>query len=137
MATAATNANASNQVSQAIICPLGEIAAFVKRMTSDAHFYMGTEKRTEARYAISIAVNAFPINHSYEQTGQEFVAVTRDISTRGLALLHTQAVTTKWLAIEAISPQNERIRTVIEVLRCRAIGPLFEIAGKFVTDLNG
>ena len=117
--------------------PLTDVCAFVKDITTDAHFYMGNEKRTEARYAVLLEVNAFAINHSYEQTGQEFRAVTRDISTRGISLLTAAPVNEKWLALELTVPGRPTTRTVMQVLRCRPAGPFFEVAGEFVSQLEG
>ena len=134
--TATTTKNTIGSNPQSLVSPLHEISAFVKRVTQDAHFYMGNEKRSEARYSMTVPVRVCQISHSFERVGDEFIAVTRDISTRGISFFHTSAVSEKWLSLELTSPEVGTMQAVIEVLRCRQVGPLFEIAGRFVSDLN-
>ena len=134
--SATTTKDAARSNSQSVVSPLHEISAFVKQITQDAHFYMGNEKRSEARYSMTVPVRVCQISHSFERVGEEFVAVSRDISTRGISFFHTSAVSGKWLSIELTVPEVGTMQAVIEVLRCRAVGPLFEIAGRFVSDLN-
>ena len=134
--SATTTKDAARSNPQSVVSPLHEISAFVKQITQDAHFYMGNEKRSEARYSMTVPVRVCQISHSFERVGEEFVAVSRDISTRGISFFHTAAVSEKWLSVELTVPEVGTMQAVIEVLRCRAVGPLFEIAGRFVNDLN-
>jgi hypothetical protein len=67
--------------------------------------------------------------------GDGFAAVTRDISTRGLALFHLRPVNSPFLAVELTDYDGHKLEAAIQVLRCRKANSFHEIAGKFVTKV--
>lgn len=107
-------------------------ADFIKRLVASARQYQGTNRRSEPRHTLGVAVRVAVVNEAHKIIGADFVAVTRDISARGVALYHTQPVTDKLLAVEFELPGGEKRRLLLDVLRCRPVGPLFEVAGQFI-----
>ena len=108
------------------------LASFVRRMCRDATKFSGRERRARQRYPIGLAVRSTPVDRQMQPLGESFVAVTRDISPQGVSLYHTESVAAEHLALELVARTGERMTAVVEILRCRQIGPLFEIAGHFV-----
>lgn len=121
---------------QSLVRPPEMIACFVQRMVRNAQYYAGPEQRTERRYAVSVPVSAIPVDDSFQKTGEPFMALTRDISTKGMSMYHTRRVSEKFLALELTDPANNRLRVVLEVLRCRPDGLFYEIAGRFATKIS-
>ncbi len=103
------------------------IYRFIEKMKSAES--SGHEKRTRARHAITAVVVALPINAAGEPAGEAFKAVTRDLSTAGLSLLHTRMVKAKFLAIEILNGDGNPICAHLEVIRCQAVGQFYLIAG--------
>jgi hypothetical protein len=109
---------------------------FVRRIVREAKYYEGPDSRCEPRYAISIPVAAVPVDESLHKAGDVFIALTRDLSSGGIAMYHTRRISEKFLAVEINAPTGERLRLLVEVLRCSPVGLFYEIAGKFVSRLN-
>ena len=122
---------------QALAAPPRAIADFVKKMIVDAQGYYGPEKRTDPRYDLAVSIAAVPIDENFRQAGEAFLAVTRDVSTRGMALFHTRVVTQPLLAIELHAPGGSTLRVALRITRCLPVGRFYEIAGHFVTTLSG
>jgi hypothetical protein len=121
---------------QALAAPPRAIADFVKRMIVDAQGYYGPEKRADPRYDLTVSVAAIPIDEQFRRAGEAFMAVTRDVSTRGMALFHTRVVTQPMLAIELQAPGGGKLRVALKITRCVPNGRFYEIAGHFVTTLG-
>jgi hypothetical protein len=98
------------------------------------------ERRTEKRRAIAISVHAVPLDADLRPMGQGFIATTREISQRGLVLIHYKKAHTPFLAVELADAIAGQFHAVMHLLRCRPVGPYFEMAGNFLTrayDLPG
>lgn len=107
-------------------------ADFIKRLVASAKQYQGANRRAEPRHTLGVAVRVAAVDEAHKIIGTDFVAVTRDVSARGVSLYHTQPVTDKLLALEFELPGGEKRQLLLDVLRCRPVGPLFEIAGQFI-----
>ena len=113
-----------------------ELMRFVERLIEEGQREVTPENRSEPRYRVALKVAAQPIDERLRPVGQGFYAVTRDISSRGISLFHTAAVRTHYVALEFQDPlTGQKLQAVLEVLRCRPLGPFHEIAGQFVTKL--
>lgn len=95
-----------------------------------------TEKRQGDRHDILSNVLAVPVDDQFRPIGPAELVLSRNISTSGIALIHTKAVTEKYLALEFDLPLEEKLQVVMEVLRCRPFGPYLEIGGRFVTKMG-
>ena len=63
------------------------------------------------------------------------MALSRDISTGGMSLIHTEEVQDKLLVVELPITPGQKTQVVLEVLRCRSIGQFYEVGGRFVSKL--
>jgi hypothetical protein len=114
--------------------PPAEIADYVTRLVAVDR--KGVEKRSAHRFPLATAVPVMPIDDRLRPVGRPFMALTRNISTCGIALVHTRPVTTKYLVVELTSAADERLQVLLEVLRCRPLGPYCDIAGEFVAKVT-
>lgn len=122
--------------SHVLLRPPEAIAAFVQRMARNAQYYEGPEQRTERRYLLSLPIAAVAVDSSLQRIGEPFIAVSRDISSGGIAMYHTRTVKEKLLALEMTAPAGDKLRVLMEVLRCHPSGLFYEIAGRFVSKLG-
>ncbi len=118
-----------------LVHPPEEIAEFVQRLVSRLVHYRGKERRTARRHRVAIPVLAVPLDDDLQPAGDSFAAVTRDISSRGLALYHNRAVESPYLAVELADHEGQKLEAAVEVLRCEPVDSFYEIGGKFVTKV--
>lgn len=104
-----------------------ECFQFVQQVIRNAR----SDRRAIPRCPVSILVKATPLNDQQQPAGEPFTAVTRDISLQGICMHHVAPVQCRYLQLELGDSGNSQL-TVMEVLRCRAVGSFFEIAGRFV-----
>jgi hypothetical protein len=85
------------------------------------------ERRREHRHPLTTPVTVLPVG----RLAAAFLAVTRDVSTKGISFLHTAPVDDHYLYLQFPESPQGSLTVVMEVLRRRKIGPLWEIAGSF------
>ena len=107
--------------------PQPECLRFVQQVIRHSQ----SDRRAIPRCPVSILVTATPLNDAQQPAGEPFMAVTRDISLQGICLHHVRPVDCHYLQLE-LGDSGDGQLTVMEVLRCRAVGSFFEIAGRFV-----
>ena len=95
------------------------------------------ERRSEGRQPLAVAVAAAPLDEELHPTGEPFALMTRDISTKGIGLVHTGPVFDAYLAVQIPSPAGEPIQVLVEVVRCNPVGDVWSIGGLFVQRLHG
>lgn len=120
---------------QSLARPPQAIAAFVERLIRHSKYYDGPDSRSEPRYAVRMPVAAVPVDDDLQKIGEPFVAVSRDLSGRGIAIYHTRRISQRYLALELSTPSEEKLHVLLQVLRCRPVGLFYEIAGKFVSKI--
>jgi len=113
--------------------PAEDVSRLVQDLVTKQQKYQGDERRSATRYPLACPVVAVPID-DHEHPGEPFAAITRDISSRGISIYHTRPVHEPYLAIQWTIEEGERLRVLVEVVRCRPVGPFFyEIGGSFIT----
>jgi len=96
-----------------------------------------SERRESVRYAAVLEVVVVPLDGGHKSIGKPYLALTRDVSTAGMCLLHTRPAPTPLLFVEITRPPEPPLKVVLQVCRNRRIGQFFEIAGNFVeSDFN-
>jgi hypothetical protein len=93
------------------------------------------DKRSDPRCPVCVPLEVTPYNRQGQRTGKSFRAVTKDVSASGIAFLHTAEFVDRFAVVRFPGVKrhaNERI--VVQVLRCREVGPLWEIGGRFVVE---
>ncbi len=79
-------------------------------------------------------VVAVPID-DLEKPGEAFAAITRDISSQGISIYHTRPIHEPYLAIQLGRRGRGTAPVLVEVVRCRPVGPFFyEIGGTFISQ---
>ncbi|MGA2030658.1 MAG: PilZ domain-containing protein [Thermoguttaceae bacterium] len=94
--------------------------------------YAGTERR-QPRRPLTIVVPTLPLDERLRPLDEPLMMVTRNISCGGIALVHTQPIIAKYLAVELPAPDTQRYQMVVEVLHVRPVDSLYEYGGRFVT----
>ncbi len=115
--------------------PSPELFRFAEAAAANQRPYDGAERRTEVRRSIAVAVLAKPVGIDLTPVGEPFIAVTRDISTNGMAMFYTAPVTAKYLIVEFDDFAGGRCRMFFAVLRCNPVWGYFEIGGTFLNRL--
>src|ERR1700730_1464082 len=91
------------------------------------------EMRRSKRYGAVLEVVVVPLNEHYRPSGLPFLAVTRDVSTGGLCMLHPRPAPASTLFVEIERPNDSPLDVVLNGRRNRRVGQFFEIAGDFIT----
>jgi hypothetical protein len=92
----------------------------------------GKEMRRSKRYGAVLEVVVVPLNDHFRPSGLPFLAVTRDVSTSGLCMLHTRPAPAGKLFVEIERPNDAALDVVVKVRRNRRVAQFFEIAGDFL-----
>jgi len=96
----------------------------------------GDDHRKSQRRPVAIAVPVIPVDEEGNPVGAPYLAMSRDISSGGICLIHTRATTSKFLLVELRAPRKESMKLLVEVVRCRSIGRTYEIGGKFLSKIT-
>lgn len=89
------------------------------------------DRRGGDRRPVLSSVLAEPLDENFQPAGPAFVALTRNISRGGIALLYTQPIGARYLAVRQPGVEGRVVRYV-EVVRSKLIGYGYEIAGRFI-----
>ena len=114
--------------------PFTAIADFVTRLESqqDSH----DEKRAVVRRALGQPVAVMPLDEQFRPIGDCFLAVTRDVSQQGIAVVHTRPVEADYLAVELSCARGNKLQVAMQIVRRRELGDYHESAGPFLTKLG-
>lgn len=107
---------------------LGLVADSVRTEQAD-------ERRQRDRFRMVTSVPAIAVDEECRPIGEPFMLMTRDISTTGIALVHTEPIDAKRVVVEMTGAAGECIQIAIEILRSRRVGDFYEIGGRYVAKL--
>ncbi len=123
-----------------LLRPPQVVAAFVERLIKDVNwvereneFDPKREKRLHKRYLVPLRVDVQPIDEHFRPQGETYPVIAYDISVQGICIRDTRSVETKFLALNLVSPTGDEMQMLMEVLRCRHTGRLYDIGGKFIS----
>lgn len=91
-----------------------------------------SENRTALRHAIGAAFPVMPADDAGQATGEEFLAVVSDISTSGIALLHSCPIEDGFFIVELEMEGFGPVQLLVEIMREERVQRFFMIAGRFV-----
>ena len=115
---------------------LEQAANFIRRVIREDRLCVWADRRASPRYSIDLPVTATVLDDQFRPVGKTLWAVTRDISAIGLCIYHNQPITAKYLELNLSSSSiDEQLRVLLEVVRCKETGSLFEIGGRFVEQV--
>ena len=92
------------------------------------------EKRAAPRYFGCTAVPVLPLSAQLTPVGQPVLAASRNVSTRGVGLVHMMPITDPFMALE-LTTREGPIQLLVRVVRCRPLGPYFDLAGEFISKM--
>jgi hypothetical protein len=90
------------------------------------------ERRTEKRKTVVLNIIAVPLDEDRNPCGEPFLALSRNISRGGIALLHTEMVKSPYLLLRIETLRHETIQAVVQVIRARNFYQFTEISARFV-----
>jgi hypothetical protein len=115
--------------------PIPELVSFVKRQIRNAELRVGPERRSDRRHAIVAPVLAQPVDQDLNAVGDPFALVTRDISSKGIGLVHSKSIDQGLLTLQ-MRLADEDVKLVAEILWCKPLGPFYYAGGRFVSKLS-
>ncbi len=108
----------------------------IVRLAERTMYDPNVDKRIEERYYVTLPLTAAPVDGDLQPLGESCHAVTRDISSRGIALLSHQAPDSSLLALKIMDHAGEtKLNAVVEVLRSSPIGDFYQISGQFLSKV--
>ncbi len=110
--------------------PDREVLQFVAKRKPSRHAH--SESRTALRHAIGIAFPVMPVDDEGQATGEEFLAVVSDISTGGIALVHSCSIEGEFFIVELEMKGFGPLQLLVEITRREPVLRFFMIAGRFV-----
>ena len=112
-----------------------ELVDFARRQVVNAMFFKGDERRREGRYPMMLPVRAVQVDADNKPLGECFDLITRDMSSTGISLIHTDPIQGDRLAIHFFIAETE-VNLVIDIVWSRELGPFYGAAGRFVVKLD-
>jgi len=95
-----------------------------------------TGKRESERFQMTAWVPAVLIDEQLQPTGDPFLVMTRNISTSGIAIVHTQPIEDGRIAVELTGASGERIQLALQIIRCRALDKFYEMGCRYLRRLG-
>lgn len=115
------------------INPPSELVDFAERQVRHARFE-GSDRRTEKRHLMVVPALLLPLDSSGRAQGPPFPAVTRDISTKAIGLIHTDSLRHSRLALH-IQLAGVQANVIAELVWCQPLGPFYFSGCRFVEKL--
>jgi hypothetical protein len=112
-----------------------KVFAFARDLLNDIQADYFLEQRAYRRHSICVPLEVISFDSQGRQTANPFTAVTKDISATGLSFLHIAPVFDPYLLVRfPKSGRHNELWLVLEFVRCRPVGPLWEIGGRSVAE---
>ncbi len=112
-----------------------KVFGFARDLLNDIQADYIVEQRAFPRHPLCVPIEAIPFDGQGQQTAKPFAAVTKDISATGLSFLHHSALADRYLLVRfPESGRHSQQWLVLELVRGRQVGHLWEIGGRSVAD---
>ena len=99
------------------------------------------DRRNSRRFHLSRPLMVYPLSDDFEPLDEPVVALARNLSRNGLALVTPRGLDARYLRL-SVSDGGEKpdgqgaLNLYLEVSRCQRFGETFEIAGRFVNAME-
>lgn len=117
------------------LAPPQELIDFAERHIRNASVYSKLERREQKRHFIVVPVVAVPVDEQFQPIGDAVALVTRDISSKGIGLVHFEPLSQGLLAIR-MRLAGDEVNVVIEIGWSKPLGPFELSGGRFVAKLE-
>ena len=114
--------------------PPEAVVSFVRRVIDGHCPRVEFERRAQPREPITIPVLVQPLDAQFQPAGDVFGAVTKDISTGGIGVLHSEPITARYLQITLAAQDGEEMSLLAQVKHCTTVGQHYHIGARFVVD---
>ncbi len=115
--------------------PPAELVSFVQRQIRDKPHGHGIDRRLEQRHEMLVPVLVQPVDEEFHPVGTPFACVTRDISAKGIGLVHSEPFDDRLLGLQ-LSLAGEEVNVVVKVQWSSHLGPFYYAGGEFVARLE-
>jgi hypothetical protein len=95
----------------------------------------GNRRRCD-RYDVTLPISVQPVSDELAPVGERLETITADLSRSGVRFFCSKAVLDRQAIVTFAMPSGEVISVLAELVRCRRIGAMFEIAARFVRKLS-
>jgi hypothetical protein len=96
----------------------------------------GVDRRQQKRYSVALGVVAVPLGPDFSIAGPAARMIIRNISPSGAALAHTRFSDVPYFVLDFTAAGIELLQVVLKVLRVSNSGPIYEVAGKFISRVT-
>jgi hypothetical protein len=79
---------------------------------------------------------AVPLGNDFRIIGEPVHMTTMNLSLGGAALIHTRFTDAPHFALDFSTAGFKLMQVVMQVLRVRNVGPVYEVAGRFLSRLT-
>lgn len=110
------------------------VVSFVRRLIEVNGTTKARDRRSRQRDEIELPISVQPLDDNFQRAGDAFAAVTKDISTGGIGLSHSEPIATRYLQIEFTNKIGDDITLAAQVRHCTPCGSNFHIGVRFVVD---
>ena len=97
--------------------------------------YRGVERRRYRRYTAVVSVMAVPLNDGFRVAGLPLRMTMTNVSYGGASLIHAGYHVSAYYALDFSVGGLALSQAVVQPVRMRALGPVYEIGGRFVRGL--
>ena len=115
--------------------PPRELVDFAKRQAFNAKVHQGSERRANERYTMVLPVVVQPVDEQFNSVGDIFDVVTRDLSPKGVGLIHLDPIFHEFLALHMILANTE-VNVVARVVWRSPLGPFCGTGAEFISRLK-
>ncbi len=88
------------------------------------------ELRRHPRRPLMMSIPAMKLDEDLFPVGEDFTVLSRNLSSSGIAIVHTRPLEGK-LAILVELPEIGHVQLLLEIVRSKKVGPLYEMGGAF------
>jgi hypothetical protein len=114
--------------------PSPELLKTTERIPTDRS-HAGRDKRRAVRYSVKAAIPVQPFDAMLQPIEAPFMSVARNISTGGICLLSDRTIHAEFLGLELSATAGELVQLLVQVMRSRPRGNVYEIGGEFITKM--
>jgi hypothetical protein len=115
--------------------PWSHLVAFAERQVRNVPTYAGPGRRRELRHLLVMPVIAQPVDAHFRPLAAPLAMVTRDLSKRGVCLIHEARLSHERLALRLELDEGDAILVAMVRWR-RPLGPFYSCGCEIVAKLD-
>lgn len=130
-----TQARPISEITFGAVTSKDEVVRLIREVVHEVRENCPEDRRADTRCPICVPIEVTVCDLQSHRNRCACTMVSKDVSATGMSILHTFPIRDRLLMVSfPQSQQHAEDRLVLEVTRRRPVGPLWEIAGRFVTE---